>query len=66
MVLAPILALFDGLELAGPHLSAATYRAGMFDLPPVGDTPTVPKIAYGNQGSQPRPSYSGIADTTII
>ncbi|MGO9027675.1 MAG: hypothetical protein ACLQOZ_03460 [Acidimicrobiales bacterium] len=66
LVLAPLLLLFDGLELAGPDLTPASFQAGMFNQPPVGGTPTVPLVAYGSQGSQPRPSYSSPADYTVL
>lgn len=65
-VLPPIQLLFDGLELAGPDLSPARFRDGMFDLPPAGGGPTAPLIAYGNHGAEPRPSYSSPADYTVL
>ena len=37
--LPPILQLFNGLELAGPDLTAATFAAGLFRLPPTGGGP---------------------------
>jgi hypothetical protein len=58
--------LFDGIELAGPHLTPSTFAAGLFRAPPAGGQPTTPLQAYGDQGAPPTPSYSSPADYTFI
>lgn len=58
--------LFDGIQLAGPHLTPFTFEAGLFDAPPAGGEPTAPLQAYGDQGAPPTPSYSTPADYTFI
>ena len=66
VLLPPLLLLFNGLELAGPDLTAASFGAGMFNLPPYGGGPTAPLVAFGPRGAQPRPSYSSPADYTVL
>jgi hypothetical protein len=64
--LVPLMQLFAGLELAGPHLTAASFAEGLFRAPPAGGGPTSPLAAYGSQGAPPYPSYSSPADYTFI
>ncbi|HXQ59706.1 MAG TPA: hypothetical protein VN799_06395 [Acidimicrobiales bacterium] len=58
--------LFDGLELAGPRLTAASFAGGIFELPPAGGGPTTPLASFGYNGAPPRPSYATPADYTFI
>jgi hypothetical protein len=58
--------LFDGIQLAGPHLTPSTFAEGQFRAPPVGGGPTTPLDAYGYQGAAPVPSYSSPADYTYL
>jgi hypothetical protein len=58
--------LFDGIELAGPRLTAQTWAGGIFRYPPTGGGPTTPLTAYGYQGAPPTPSYASPADYTFI
>ncbi|HUQ38537.1 MAG TPA: hypothetical protein VM030_00150 [Acidimicrobiales bacterium] len=37
---------FSGIQLAGPNLTAATFRQGLLSTTPFGGLPTVPKIYY--------------------
>jgi Periplasmic binding protein len=64
--LAPLVQLFQGIELAGPHLTPASFAEGLFRAPPAGGGPTTPLEAYGNRGAPPTPSYSSPADYTFI
>ena len=54
VILPPILQLFEGLQLAGPHLTPSTFAAGMFGAPKAGGGPTAPLQAYGDAGRPPR------------
>ena len=58
--------VFDGIQLAGPDLTAQTFAEGQFREPPVGGGPTTPLDAYGYQGAAPVPSYSSPADYTFL
>jgi hypothetical protein len=66
VLLPPIEELFDGIELAGAHLTAQTFAGGLFRYPPTGGGPTTPLEAYGDQGAPPQPSYATPADYTFI
>ncbi len=66
LILTPILLLYTGLELAGPRLTPDSFRAGMFEYPPSGGSPTNPRVAYGSQGAPPLPAYTTPADYTVI
>jgi hypothetical protein len=66
LVLVPLVQLFQGIELAGPHLTPASFAEGLFRAPPAGGGPTTPLEAYGNQGAPPTPSYTSPADYTFI
>lgn len=66
LVLAPLVQLFEGIELAGPHLTPASFAEGLFRAPPAGGGPTSPLEAFGSQGAVPTPSYNSPADYTFI
>jgi hypothetical protein len=66
VVLPPLELLFDGIQLAGPHLTPDTFRAGLFRSPPSGGGVTSPLAAYGYQGAAPLPAYAVPADHTYI
>jgi hypothetical protein len=66
LILPPLMLLYQGLQLAGPHLTPATFAQGLFNAPPVGGTPTNPLIAYGDKGASPIPSYTSPADYTFV
>jgi hypothetical protein len=57
--------IFEGIEMAGPHLTPATFEGGMFRLPPAGGGPTTPLASYGYQGAPPLPSYATPSDYTF-
>jgi hypothetical protein len=60
------LALFTGLQLAGPHLTPETFAAGMFREPVMGGTPLSPRISRGHHGLWPGTDWGGSDDTGII
>ncbi len=62
----PIQQFFEGVQLAGPDLTASTFATGLFRAPPAGGGPTSPLDAYGYQGATPLPSYSSPADYTFL
>jgi Periplasmic binding protein len=62
----PIEQFFDGVQLAGPDLTAGTFATGLFRAPPAGGGPTTSLQAYGYQGAAPVPSYSSPADYTFV
>ncbi len=66
VLLPPIEELFDGIEMAGPHLTGDSFAQGMFRLPPTGGGPTTPLESYGYHGAPPVPSYTSPADYTFI
>ncbi len=66
VLLPPLLLFFDGVELAGPHLTPQSFAKGLFGAPPAGGGPTTPLQAFGNQGAAPLPSYTVPADYTYI
>jgi hypothetical protein len=65
-IIPPIMQLFEGIQLAGPDLDAASFATGLFRAPPAGGGPTSSLDAYGFQGAAPLPSYSSPADYTFI
>ena len=66
LILPPLLLLFDGVELAGPHLTPATFAQGLFNAPATGGQPTNPLTVYGDKGAAPVPSYTSPADYTFV
>jgi hypothetical protein len=66
LVQAPLI-FFTGLHLAGPHLTAATFRDGLFRYP--ADRPMVPTIihtSWGRHGIWPSTDYTWGDDLTVI
>jgi hypothetical protein len=62
----PLFMLFLGIHLAGPNLTPATFRDGMFNYPPSGGGPTNPQISFGNHGYFAEPDYFTIDDAAEI
>jgi hypothetical protein len=70
--------LFDGIHLAGAHLTPQTFAAGLFASPPSGGGVTDPHVSYGDHGyfhvqdpetcetSGPRPDHLAIDDVSEI
>lgn len=64
--------LLRGIHLAGPDLTPATFRDGLFRWPPTGGGATTPYISYGDHGfytfgdGSPRPDYLGVDDMAEI
>jgi hypothetical protein len=65
-ILPPIEQFFDGVQLAGPDLTAQNFATGLFRASPAGGGPTTPLTAFGYQGATPVPSYSSPADYTFL
>lgn len=66
LVQAPLI-FFSGLHLAGPHLTAKTFRQGLFRFP--SDRPTSPPylhISWGKHGIWPRTDYTAGDDAVVI
>jgi len=70
-VMISMMSIINGLSLAGPDLTPATYKAAQFAVPPrggafIGGAATI-ATAYGNQGHVwPKPSYASISDFAEI
>jgi len=62
----PLFMLMMGIQLAGPDLTATTFRDGLFNYPPSGGGPTTPQISFGDHGYFPTPDYFLIDDATEI
>jgi len=58
--------LFTGLDLAGPRLTAQTFAGGLFNYPPSGGGPTVPRVSYGFHGLSDLADYTGVDDITTV
>jgi hypothetical protein len=58
--------LFNGLQLAGPNLSAETFEAGLFRSPILGGTPLSPTSSRGEHGLWPGIDYGGTDDAGIL
>ncbi|MFN8018772.1 MAG: hypothetical protein U0P45_11690 [Acidimicrobiales bacterium] len=57
---------FNGLQGAGPHLTAQTFAGAMFRYPPSGGGPTTPRVSYGFHGLFDKPDWVGIDDFTNV
>jgi hypothetical protein len=62
----PLFMLLLGIHLAGPNLTPATFRDGMFNYPPSGGGPTTPQISFGDHGYFADPDYFTIDDAAEI
>jgi hypothetical protein len=58
--------LFTGIHLAGPDLTPATYRDGLFRVPPAGGGPTTPLATAGDHGIWPDLDLGGIDDVALL
>jgi hypothetical protein len=59
-------ALFLGIQLAGPKLTPDSFAAGMFRSPILGGTPLSPATSRGHHGLWPGTDWGGTDDTGII
>lgn len=57
--------IMTGIHLAGPDLTAETFRDGLFRFPPTGGGPTQPRVSWGYHGSK-EADYSPFDDSTEI
>jgi hypothetical protein len=58
--------LFTGIQLAGPHLTANTFKDGLFSSPVLGGTPLSPRVSRGNHGLWPGTDWGGSDDAGLI
>ena len=66
LVQAPLI-FFTGVHLAGPHLTAQTFRDGLGRYPPEPTTtPTRLHLSWGRHGIWPSTDQTGIDDATVI
>ena len=60
------IALFNGIQLAGPNLTPDTFAAALFRAPVQGGTPLSPTTSRGHHGLWPGTDCGGTDDTGII
>lgn len=65
LVQAPLI-FYAGLHLAGPRLTAQTFRDGLFRYPSALTMPTQLHISWGEHGIWPGVDYFGSDDATLI
>src|SRR5262249_29405765 len=58
--------LFQGIQMAGPKLTPATFAAWMFRTPVYGGTPLSPTISRGHHGLWPGTDWGGSDDAGIL
>lgn len=56
----------NGIHMAGPDLTAATFRDGLFRLPPSRSGVSMPQVSYGNWGYFDTTDYQGVDDSVEI
>lgn len=63
-----MLALYQGIHMAGPDLTPQTYAGGMFRLLPTGGQPGAPHISYGNTRlfRFAEVDFTSVDDSTLI
>jgi hypothetical protein len=62
----PLRTMFVGIHLAGPELTPATFRDGLYRYPPSGGGPTEPQISWGDHGVWPDEDLGGVDDSAVI
>ncbi len=62
----PEFVFFTGLHLAGPKLTPASFRDGLFSFPPTGGGVTTPMTSWGNHGFWQWEDYSPFDDATEV
>ncbi len=65
LVQAPLI-FFTAVHLAGPNLTPATFKAGLFRFPSAPTDPTQIHFSWGNHDIWPTPDYFGGDDATVI
>jgi hypothetical protein len=58
--------MFIGIHLAGPELTPATFRDGLYRYPPSGGGPTEPQMSWGDHGVWPDEDLGGVDDRAVI
>jgi hypothetical protein len=66
LVQAPLV-FFTGVHLAGPVITAKSFRAGLFRFPPAPTTtPTRLHLSWGHHGTWPGVDLTGGDDATVV
>jgi len=60
------LALFTGLQMAGPTLTPESFAAGMFRYPVTGGSPLSPRLSRGHHDLWPGTDWGGTDDAGIL
>lgn len=58
--------MFSGIQLAGPDLTPATFRDGLFSLKPIRGHITVTGASFGTGGVWEDADYTGVDDVTEV
>jgi hypothetical protein len=58
--------LFNGIHLAGPNLTPATFRDGLFSYQPTKSYLTNWGVSWGEHGLWSKPDYAGADDVTLV
>lgn len=63
-----LLALYQGIQMAGPKLTPETFAGGMFRLDPTGGQPASPHISYGHTElfQFAAVDFTSVDDSTLI
>lgn len=70
--MSPLLLIFLGIHLAGPDLTPASFRDGLFRAPPTISSPTEPKVSFGDNkvvravDGTPRVDFGTVDDAALI
>ena len=65
LVQAPLI-FYTAVHLAGPHLTPATFRNGLFRFPSSRTEPSQIHFSWGHHGIWPTTDYFGADDATVI
>lgn len=66
VIFPPIQLFMTGIHLAGPDLSAESFRDGLFAAPAVGGSPTTPAVSYGDEGLLDTTDYTSVDDMVEV
>jgi hypothetical protein len=55
-----------GIHQAGPDLTPATFRDGLFAYPPSGGYPTNPRLSWGDHDLFRAPDFNAVDDMQVI
>jgi hypothetical protein len=66
VILADLFSTMNGINMAGPNLSPATFKAALYNAPILGGTPLSPRTSRGEHSLWPGIDVGGSDDTGII